>query len=435
MPEDWSSTSSSAARRLWLLLALGGAVLLALAACGPTPSARPAAPAPPTASLPAIDVRLVRRALTASEAEDYLGDAACASCHRDIGAAHARSAHARTLRAVTLPEDGPRFRHSNAVRDRKSHFNYAAVVRDNRCQLLAFNSKVEATLPADFAIGSGHHAISYLNRDDRNGWVALRLSYYPQARRWDFSAGQPPDRPLSTPMGIELNGAQVTACLLCHTTVVRTVAPVDAILRSGAEAFPDVAASRPGIGCERCHGPGRAHVTAVMHAPDPALRAVSVAKRAGNTFGMEDLGRATPQRINTLCGYCHRTPENTDARDPHNEMDTARFEGVALARSACYQQSNALSCITCHDPHADADSSLARNDAICLRCHATAADHRPAAAAGVPAAARAGKICPVNPRSGCTTCHMPRQKIEFGAGVSYTNHWIKVWPKSPHAAN
>jgi predicted CXXCH cytochrome family protein len=428
----------------WLLLLLGEGILLMLAACGPRSSLLHSRGVPPrvaskNAAPPPdpVDVREIRRALTAPEAESYLGDAVCGSCHRSVAAIHARSAHSHTLRPVSVALDGPLFRRANAVKDRQNRFTYGPVIRENQCQVLAFNDRVEATLPADYEVGSGRHARSFLNRDDQNGWVVLRLSYYAHAKTWDFTAGQPPERTLATPMGIELDGPQVTACLLCHTTVVRQ-GSVNAGRSAGLlsdHAYPDMAATSLGVGCERCHGPGRAHVEAVARERDPAARTIGFAKAAHHTYGMEDLGRAAPAKINSLCGYCHRTPQNTDPRDPHNEMDVPRFQGVALARSACYQKSGALSCVTCHDPHANADSSLARNDAICLRCHANGKAGAGSEHSAAVVHHTLPRICPVNPRDGCTQCHMPRQTIALGPGVRYTNHWIKVWhkPDRPNA--
>ncbi len=423
----------------WLLLLLATGALLMLCACG-TNQPSPSEPASSShAVLPTeitraavIDVREVRRALTSAEAANYLGDKVCGACHARVAATHAHSAHAQTLRAVTVEQDGPIFRHANAVKDPRNHFTYGTVVQQNICQMLVFNKSVEAALPADFAVGSGKHARSYLNRDDLNGWVSLRLSYYLAAGKWDFSAGQPPERTLSSSMGTELKGPQVTACLLCHTTVVRSQAGLDLAGETvRADAYPDLAASSFGVGCERCHGPGRAHVDAVSHAKEPLLRVEATAKAVHETFGMEDLSRATPARITTLCGYCHRTLQNSDMRDPHNEADVPRFQGVALERSLCYQKSGSLSCLSCHDPHADADADRSHNDAVCLNCHSSTTarppGERPSLSAG-PVHDPQGVPCPVNPRKDCTGCHMPQQMVALGPGVQYTNHWIKVWP-------
>jgi hypothetical protein len=102
------------------------------------------------------------------------------------------------------------------------------------------------------------------------------------------------------------------------------------------------------------------------------------------------------------------------------EHDLARFEGVALARSACYLKSGALSCTTCHDPHTDADPVPAHTDRICLNCHAGPGKFT------APTSAQ-GQVCPVNARSGCTSCHMPRQAISGIPYARFTQHWIKVW--------
>ena len=111
-------------RKLWLLLALTAGALLALAACAPRPSLAPAPPPPQPSQaqtakplVPVADVRTERRALSAEEARDYLGDAVCASCHKDIAALHARSRHAHTLRPVSTTQDGQFFRKAPAVKD------------------------------------------------------------------------------------------------------------------------------------------------------------------------------------------------------------------------------------------------------------------------------------------------------------------------------
>ena len=433
--------SGKGLRWLWLLLLLATGALLMLSACGPNqpPPTQPASSSRavlPTEITPTavIDVRQVRRALDASEAANYLGDKACGACHARAAAMHAHSAHAQTLHAVNVKQDGQIFRHTNAVKDPKNRFTYGTVVQQNVCKMLAFNDTLEADLSADFAVGSGRHARSYLNRDDRNGWVNLRVSYYPSAGKWDFSAGQPPERTLPSSMGMELKGPQVTACLLCHTTVVRPQASLNLTERTvTADAYPDMTTTSFGVGCERCHGPGKAHVDMVSHANAPLPRADAAAKADHETFGMENLSQATPARITTLCGYCHRTSQNSDMHDPHNSADLPRFQGVALERSLCYQKSGSLSCLSCHNPHTDADTNRSHNDAVCLTCHASKPPRppgeRPAFSVktvhdpqGVP--------CPVNPRKDCTGCHMPQQTIALGPGVRYTNHWIKVWPGS-----
>ena len=273
-------------------------------------------------------------------------------------------------------------------------------------------------------------AIPNLNRDDQNGWVELRLSYYPKLKRWNFTPGQMPGTPLGSVMGREQSGAVLTNCLLCHSTVLRMG---DATGLPPGSVRPDMAASHLGIGCERCHRPGRAHVEAAMQGHASDASAIARAKATHQTFGMEDLGRATPQQINTLCGFCHRTMENANVALPQIKMNMPRFQGVALAQSACYQKSNALSCLTCHNAHGDTDQKPVRYEAVCLHCHSGKSTGKTIASFPPLPASAFGKTCPVNARTSCVGCHMPRQTIGDISFLRYTNHWIKVW--SPHGSH
>ena len=183
-------------------------------------------------------------------------------------------------------------------------------------------------------------------------------------------------------------------CISCHATVIRQ-----------SPAGIDIGRSQIGVRCERCHGPARAHAeSAEAREKNPSHRLV----------GMESLGPSKRDRIMEICGGCHRTAANAPAGDPKTENGLARFQGAALARSACFKNSPTLSCVTCHEPHRDVEMNAAKNDSKCISCHnAAGADHKP--------------VCPVDSRQGCVRCHMPAQKIKTIPYALYHNHWIKVW--------
>lgn len=365
----------------------------------PAPNSSAATPAPTTPHM--VDVRWMRRTLSAEEATAYVGDAACVKCHTPIGKQQAQTRHNSTLRAITVKEDGSYFKGSQKVFDKTIPATYSTLVKGGEC-LMHMDSPVgKGDVPANWAIGSGKNARTFLSRVTPADWAVLRLTYYTGAKQWNFTPAQQPGADIPTLAGKTQTEAEVVNCLSCHVTVMRE-----------GNGEPDMQHTQPGVGCERCHGPGKAHVDSFL----PGAAKTPESK-------MENLHTSTPAYINKLCGSCHRDETNSQAGDPHVEHDLARFEGVALARSACYIKSGALSCITCHNPHQDADPVPAHNDRICLNCHAG-----PGKSTTVAASAQ-GRVCPVNPRTDCTSCHMPRQSIPGIPYARFTQHLIKVWDK------
>jgi hypothetical protein len=113
-----------------------------------------------------------------------------------------------------------------------------------------------------------------------------------------------------------------------------------------------------------------------------------------------------------LCGQCHRHPETGKPEMIRRDNpEIVRYQPVGLMQSKCYRGSRgALSCVTCHDPHARASTDQATYEAACLACH-----RNPSQA-----------TCPVSPRAGCIGCHMPRR--DSGQNVLFVDHWIGVNP-------
>src|SRR5262249_17734237 len=141
-----------------------------------------------------------------------------------------------------------------------------------------------------------------------------------------------------------------------------------------------------GVGCEACHGPGQAHVNAAR-------------TRDLSGFKMAKLSDAGGEKINELCGNCHRTAKQVAKGD----TSTQRFQPYGLSKSKCYLGSqDKLSCLTCHDPHKDASRDIKAYEAVCIRCH-TPASNTPTFG---PSQGRTA-VCSVNTKTGCVECHMP----------------------------
>jgi hypothetical protein len=362
------------------------------------------APTPPPATVaPALlDAQPLYLARTDAEAQRYVGDAVCAPCHPAIGRQHGMSGHHRSLRTVTAIADARYFRSSRLVRDAKADAAYRTLVRNGECDQVNEVQGATESIRARIAVGSGRNGLTYLGRDPYGQWYILRLSYYTHLHGWDFTPGQEPDiASFADPKGQTLSDSQVSGCLSCHATS----------LRMTPEGL-DSSRSRPGVGCESCHGPGKEHVEAMR------------GQGGGRTHpagSMEDLGRATAARITRICGGCHSALVNAHIDTAGAGESVSRFAASALTLSRCFQKSGTLSCITCHDPHSEVANTPSRYEAVCLRCHSNPPPAQRAVAASRP------PNCKIDPRHGCIGCHMPTQRNPSFPHTQFHNHWIKIW--------
>ena len=128
----------------------------------------------------------------------------------------------------------------------------------------------------------------------------------------------------------------------------------------GHEQRIDEAMMIPNVSCERCHGPGRAHVAAARRdAPEAELVL---------PFGPN---RWTADSLMAMCGSCHRHPSDAGSFVIRpEELHLVRFQPVGIMHSKCYLESGGtFSCVTCHEPHSRASADRASYDLICISCH------------------------------------------------------------------
>lgn len=353
---------------------------------------------------------------SATEPAPYVGEAKCARCHAKETRAVLASRHATTFArgrdlgeslftGKTTPDPGnPQVVH-----------RFERVGQTARLETSTAERVYRAVI--DYAFGSLDHFTTLVGRDDDGRSFMIRMSAYKTdaAVAWDLATALPP-RPatdeeyLGTPID-DRDGAR--RCLFCHTTNFRAV--VDDV---GPESADHA------IGCEKCHGPGGHHTLAIAGKfADPAI---------GNPR------KGSSAAVNQVCAQCHGFPNSGLLSTPRTDPGLYRFQSVTMTWSRCYAESaGALSCATCHDPHQNAESSTALNEAKCLECHVP--KEKPGAtrppSASDPALdklpfTQAKTVCPVNTTRGCLDCHMPRQ-WQKDTHTFKTDHYIRVRERAP----
>jgi hypothetical protein len=269
-----------------------------------------------------------------------------------------------------------------------------------------------------YAFGTRSRYVTMISRDQDKIYRGLRLSYFRGAdgSGWGRTSGDVGRSDSSKSVqGQKIDVRDgVLRCLFCHVTQSRDFRDPPPAGGAGPESRD------PGIGCERCHGPGGNHLRAVE--ADFADRAI---------VNVADAPAAT---INGQCAECHTVGPPTIIASAPADPRFARSPGLTLTFSRCYTDSNGgLSCVTCHDPHREAEHSAAFYQSKCLSCHSSQEKHSaPARAAegppGTPAPSGSrspGKTCPVNPANDCLRCHMTKVPMP-DLHTTLTDHYIRI---------
>jgi hypothetical protein len=341
----------------------------------------------------------------APEPSPFVGAARCAECHSGISRTYQRTRHARTFhrgpafRNLPLP-DGP----LAAPDDPKVSLSF---LRDGpRLQVETRTDKEVFRSVVEYAFGTPERYLTMIARGEDGTYRGVRLSYYHTATcsGWCRTAGDvgtssdPNEIARGRPIDVR-DG--VVRCLHCHVTRPREF----------RNPPPDVAGSEAtdsAIGCERCHGPGGNHLAAVASQfPDPAIAIVRAAP-------------AQAALTNLQCSECHTVDIHSAIVNAPDDPHFVRSPGMTLTFSRCFTEGGGnLSCLTCHDPHGEAERSSSYYESKCLACHSagnSGADN---------GLSVRGRACKVNLAGHCVHCHMPKVPVpELHA--SLTDHFIRV---------
>jgi Cytochrome c554 and c-prime len=307
----------------------------------------------------------------------------CSECHSAIDARQKDSRHAQALQPIPGSRLAELLTAAPVREGAGTRFDYR--LKENQLIATVHSGDQEIILPLEWAFGSGVFAYTAVGRAG-NAWFEHRISWYTAPARASLTPGHPLTiASAQSALGLMQSANDIYRCFHCHATGVERTA--DGV---------DLTRIKPGIHCERCHGPGREHL------------------RAPGTGNILNPGRLPARASVQICGECHRTPKPGDEQ-PMPELEdpmSIRFQPVGLMASRCFIASRKLSCLTCHDAHENAR----RNDsawytARCLACHE--------------ARSSAGSACKRTARENCLPCHM--QRSTPAPYLSFTDHRIRIY--------
>ena len=322
---------------------------------------------------------------------EYAGAESCEPCHAGIFRRQSGSHHAISLRATT--EATPFAESLPVSREDRSSGSLLRLEADpgGKVRLRSELGSETGHALLEWAFGSGAKGITPIGRAEDGAWVESRLTWYESIGDIDFTTGASryTPRTANESLGRALSETEVAECFGCHTTGydAESLAP---------------ARGEMGIHCERCHGPGTAHVKAAASGLPPADR----------IFNPGSL-KAFPQA--QMCGACHGKPPQDNDFDALSFLEqtphSVRFPSQRIVLSRCFNESfGELSCTTCHDPHLNASDEAGRHDIACLACHDTKTRKR-------------ASVCPTA-SADCASCHMPKERVMRHS--LFSDHWIRV---------
>ncbi len=271
-----------------------------------------------------------------------------------------------------------------------------------------------------YVVGSGSAARTYL-AEEHGRLYELPLTWYTQADggagRWGLSPGY-------AEQNARFDRTIPERCMACHNGTSEPVPFADGKYASLAT----------GIGCESCHGPGALHAEARLGQPE--------APDSVDVTIVNPKWLATDLRLD-VCQQCHlngevsvlREGETAQSYRPGRPLSAHRaiFALVSddpnrvsvishadrMRQSACFQESVAMDCVTCHNPHEGfRDKGPEYFNATCQTCHAPDALQAamPTPAAKAQHAANAD----------CFSCHMPKVEADDVPHASFTDHYVRV---------
>jgi hypothetical protein len=372
----------------------------------------------------------------------YVGINTCKGCHQSIYNTFIETGMGKSFEAASRKKSSAVFNNKSLVYDKDLDYYYHPYwdgdsLRVKEFRMAGKDTVHQRTEMVSFIVGSGQHTNSHIM--NTNGYLhQVPVTYYTQKGTWDLAPGF--DNGKNTRFR-RLIGLE---CMSCHN------------------AYPDFVQGSEnkytrvmgGIDCERCHGPGSAHVQL---------------KSSGNLVDISrqiDYSIVNPSKLPVnlqfdVCQRCH-IQGNAVLNDDNSFFDfrpgmplssvmnvfMPLYKGMEeehimashaerLKQSRCYLETvkrsnlhsqtegegalrpykNALTCVTCHNPHVSVKvTGKEIFNAACVKCHQQGKD--------IMCSENHATLAKMD--NNCTACHMKKSGATDIPHVQVTDHRIAI---------
>jgi tetratricopeptide (TPR) repeat protein len=372
--------------------------------------------------------------LNHSDSATYVGMQTCRLCHQKIYDSFIQTGMGQSFAPATKQKSIATFTTHTVIYDKYQDFYYHPFWQGEQMKIMEFRLKGKDTIfkrieNVDYIIGSGQHTNSHIHNS--NGYLyQMPMTFFSQKKQWDFPPG------FENGFNTHFNRKIGLECMSCHNALPDFV-------KGSENKFNGVP---EGINCERCHGPGSIHV-----------QQRSTGERIDTSkyidYSIVNPGKLSIERQFDVCQRCHLQGNAVlkngksfyDFRPgmvlsdymsvflPKYENGDDEFIMAShverLKQSQCFIKSfksvdssslrpykNALTCVTCHNPHVSVKATnTERFNAACNNCHTTLKNNL----------CSESKIVRVQRQDNCVSCHMPKSGSIDIPHVSIHDHYIR----------
>jgi tetratricopeptide (TPR) repeat protein len=371
----------------------------------------------------------------------YVGMTACRQCHENVYETYLHTGMGSSFDLASRGKSSALYHEHSNIYDEYRNFWYKPFWENDNLKLLEFRLEGKDTVykrieNITYIVGSGQHTNSHIM--NTNGYLTqVPATFYTQKQHWDLPPGFEDgyNTRFSRLIGLE--------CMSCHNGY-------PAMVLGSENKYTHIP---NGIDCERCHGPGELHIkekfegkiidivneidfSIVNPAKLPIDLQFDVCQRChiqGNAVlkeGMSFFDFKPGMRLSDVMDVympLHKGAEEEFIMASH--VERLKFSPCYIETTEKIQKGelkpsdplrpykNALTCITCHDPHVSVKlTGMEIFNNACKSCHNNDKGD--------------GCSLALNERilknnNDCNSCHMPRSGTIDIPHVMTTDHFIR----------